>query len=311
MNYKEYRDGFMEGLSESVKKSFKLLFKKIDNYEKEVNKAFEDFTEEDFNEFVRKELIGKSANSTVVKVSLLKKYTESIDKYFIKLRRNDVIEMVNEHLKEKEEVKDEDKELKYVDWNELKNNLYKVENDVDKAIICLLRCGVSGDKFTELANLKTNDIDLENKKIYLEDRTIDIDDYVAAILEDAIKQRTYVVMLHDEEKMPKVTEYDFNMKCEYLLKQRRIKSNNDGLNPYKFGGITGKVFRVFQELNMDISAINLLQSNSVDKLIEYEDEIGGRLCTREVNDFLKTIGYKNNGYEIKHLAKWVRQNYNR
>lgn len=311
-DYKECRDEFIKDKSDSIKRSMKILFKKIDNYEKETGLIFEEFTEENFNEFAKKELVGKSANSTVVKVSLLKKYAESLDKYFIKLRRDDVIKMVNEKLREEEEVKDEDKELKYISWEEFKNNLYRIENDIDKAILCLLRCGVSGDKFSELVNLKTKDIDLENGKIYLEDRAIDIDDnYVIDVLRDAIKQRTYVVMVHDEDRAPKIPQYDFNMNCEYLLKQRPIKSNNNGLNPYRFGGITGKIFRLFQEFGMDISAINLLQSNSVDKIIEYEDEIGGRLCTREVNEYLKSIGCRQNGYEIRLLAKWVRSEYGR
>ena len=84
--YEQIREDFIKGLSDSVKRSFKLLFTKIDDYEKEKGLVFEEFTEEQFIEFTKEKLIGKSGASANVNVNLLKKYVNSLGKDFIKLK---------------------------------------------------------------------------------------------------------------------------------------------------------------------------------------------------------------------------------
>ena len=51
--YKQIREHFIKDLSDSVQRSYKLLFKKIDDYEKEKGLVFEEFTEEQFIEFTK------------------------------------------------------------------------------------------------------------------------------------------------------------------------------------------------------------------------------------------------------------------
>ena len=53
MNYKEYREHFIKDLSDSVQRSYKLLFKKVNDNEKEKGLVFEEFTEEQFVEFTK------------------------------------------------------------------------------------------------------------------------------------------------------------------------------------------------------------------------------------------------------------------
>ena len=307
---KNLRESFVENLSETQQKAFKLLYKKIDDYQKKTGKAFEEFNCEDFNTFVRAELIGKSANSVLVKVSLLKKYAEYIGNNCVQLKRTDIIEMCSEVMKEKE-IEDES-QLKYVEWNDLKVGMNKITNEIDCAIICLIRLGIGQNKFKELAELKTSNIDIENRKIYLEDRTVDIkDDYVLQVLKDAMKQTTYTVMLHGGDKNePKFSEYDFNMNCPYFIKQKPWSKNDNGLEPYKFSGITGRVFRVMQELCMDVSAINLLQSYATDRVLEQENEIGRELSIRECKEYLKHIKNYSSSYDITKIAKYVREKIN-
>jgi hypothetical protein len=232
-----------------------------------------------------------------------------IGKDFIQLNRDDIIKLTESKLGNQDT---NENEQKYVSWDDLKKGLENVENDIDKAIICLVRIGVCGTKFTELVNLKSKDIDIENKKIYLEGRIVNItDDYVLNILDTALRQTTYKVITHKDEDVLKVTEYDFNIECQYFVKQRPIAKNNNGLNPYKFAGITGKMYRIFEELGMDISSINLLQSNAVDRLIEYEDTIGKQLSMAEAKEYLKAIGVLQYFYDVVHLSKNVRDKYGR
>lgn len=309
MDYKMMREEFVKDLSPSLQRAYKLLFVKIDYYEKKTGIIFEEMTSAEFEMFTIKELIDRSAASANVKVNLLKHYTKAIGKDFIQLDRNDIIKLTESKLGNQDT--DENK-LRYVEWKDLKKGLENIVNPIDKAIICLVRIGICGTKFTELINLKSKDIDIENKKIYLRGRTIDItDDYVLNILNEALRQTTYKVITHKDESDLKVVNYDFNMKCEYLIKQRPVAKNNNGLNQYKFAGITGKIYRIFEELGMDISSINLLQSNAVDKLIEYEDSIGRQVSMAEAKEYLKAVGVLQYHYDVVHLSKYVREKYGR
>lgn len=305
--YKQIREHFIKDLSESVKRSYKLLFKKIDDYEKEKGLVFEEFTEEQFIEFTKEKLIGKSGASANVKVNLLKKYINSLGKDFIKLKRNDLMKMTEDKLSMISEQNESD--IKYVGWKELDRNINKIENAIDVAIIYLLRYGVSGNQFIELRNLKVNDIDLDSKIVHLKDRDIEIDDKMVDILKDAIKQEHYISMIHKEDTI-KSNDYDFNMDCEYLIKQRPMDRNDGGLEPYTFSGFTGKVYRIFQSLDMGISAINLLQSNAIEKLIQHEDSLGKRLSTREIKEYFKTVGITCYSFQIKEASRWIREKYN-
>ena len=132
-------------------------------------------------------------------------------------------------------------------------------------------------------------IDLKKKTIKFENRTIEIDDEVCDILNEAIEQDKYTVMLHNESSTPYASEFEFNMACPYLIKQKPKKNNNYGLNPYTFSGITNRIFRITNEMNIGATAMNLLQSYAVDRLIEQEKEIGKKLSTSEAFDFFKSI----------------------
>ena len=304
--YKQIREDFVKDLSDSVRRSMLLLFKKIDDYEKEKGLVFEEFTEEQFIEFTKEKLIGKSGASANVKVNLLKKYINSLGKDFIKLKRNDLMKMTEDKLNMTSEQNESD--IKYVGWKELDKNINKIENAIDVAIIYLLRYGVSGNQFIELRNLKVDDIDLYNKIVHLKDRDVEIDDKVADILKDAIRQDKYVTMVHNEDAV-KLNDYDFNMNCEYLIKQRKTTRNDDGLDPYGFSGFTARVYRIFQALDMNISAINLLQSNAIEKLIQHEDSLGKKLSTREIKEYFKAVGITCYSFQMKEASRWIREKY--
>ena len=115
-DYKKLRDEFIIDLSDSVRRSMLLLFKKVNDYEKEKGLVFEEFTEEQFIEFTKEKLIGKSGASANVKVNLLKKYVNSLGKDFIKLKRNDLMKMTEDKLNQTSEQNESD--IKYVGWKE-------------------------------------------------------------------------------------------------------------------------------------------------------------------------------------------------
>lgn len=308
MDYKELRKKFVEEQINSTARTFKAILKKADEYQSETGKIFEEFTIDDFEDFVKEKLIDKSANSVVVKVSLCKRYVTYIGKDFVKLKRNDIIKMTDEYLRMS------DNALKYLSWDELKDKIRVIENDIDKAIMCLLRMGIGGTGFEELINLKTSDIDLENRTIKLENRIVDItDDFILEILEKAIDQKVYTTIVH-RNGVPKIEEYAFNRKCEYFIKPKPKVTNNEGLEPFKQGGMIGKVYRITtifnDKTNMNITSINLQQSYATDMLIKHEDELGKRLSIRECNDYVKSLGLKQTGVDIRDISICIRNKEN-
>ena len=301
------QERFVGGLSDGVKKAYMTLWKKVETYEYEIGKQFEDFTKEDFNEFVKCKLIKSSAKSTNVKVNLLKKYANFIGCDFVQLDFEAVRIMVEDYLKDKK-IEDEN-ELRYVSMDELSVASNRMANDIDVAIIYLLRYGVSGKNFTELVNLKTKNIDMENKVIKLKDRMVKIDDTMCGILQFAMNQSEYYVIKDLDKDEPNCESYELNMESEYLIKPKPRSDNDFGLSSYKASGMIGRLFRITQELGLNISAINLLQSHAVDEVIKYEKEIGKELSMNECAKYLKQIGSRQSGDDIVYMAKWVKKKY--
>ena len=301
------QEKFLVGLSDGIKKAYNTLWKKVEVYEKEIGKQFEDFTKEDFNNFVKCKLIKSSAKSTNVKVNLLKKYANYIGCDFVQLDFEAVRVMVEDYLKDKQ-IENEN-ELKYVSLDELSVATNRMANDIDVAIIYLLRYGVSGKNFTELINLKTKNIDIENKVIKLKDRAIEIDDKMCGILQFAMNQSEYYVIQDLDKEEPNCESYELNMDSDYLIKPKPRSDNDFGLSSYKSSGMIGRLFRITQELGLNVSAINLLQSHAVDEVLKYEEKIGRELSMNECSKYLKQIGSRQSGDDIVGMAKWVKQKY--
>lgn len=304
---KERREKFIQPLSEGVKKSYITLWKKIDIFEKEIGKEFENFTVDDFNKFVKTKLIKGSAKSTNVKVCLLKRYVEYIGCDFVQLDYEAVRNMVDGCLREKR-IENEN-ELRYVEMDELSVATNRMTNDIDVAIIYLLRYGICGKRFTELINLKVKDIDFENKIIKLKNRKVEIDDSMCDILKYAIKQSEYYVIKDLDKETPKAESYELNMNSEYLIKPKPRSDNDFGLSSYKDNGLIGRLFRIMQELGLGISSINLLQSHATDEIIKYEQELGRDISLKECADYLKKIGSRQSSDDIISMTKWFKKKY--
>lgn len=81
------------------------------------------------------------------------------------------------------------------------------ENAQDGVIPALLFTGVSHkNEFEELINLTINDVDLENKKIKLKDRTLTMNDTTARLVESAYKQEVYYSINGESARKYKITE---------------------------------------------------------------------------------------------------------
>lgn len=292
-NYKNMREEFLNIIEkESTKRSFLLIFKKVKEYEEEIEKTIEDMDTDELRTLLNTVLVGKSIESTNVKLSTLRKYLKYAgNKDILNLNKDDVRKAVEMKNADKEEEID----VRYINRNDLYLAMNRIENDIDKAIVVLLANGICGYHFVELQNLKVADIDFETNTIKLDNRTVEISEGDMDIIKEGIKQEEYIKVLKSVNSVPTVEGYKFNMASPYVIKNRPKVTNSDGLDPYKFSGITNRMFRVMQQLCLDnITALDIVLSYAVDMLIVYAKEIGNmNLSANEIGDYVtNNLGIK-------------------
>ena len=149
--------------SDSTMKSYLTIFKRIDEFENEIGKSAENWNKEDILDFLS---VGGSTklNTLNSKLSLLKKYLLYIgNKHYENISIDDLKEL-------------EHRVLEYIPYEQVLQDVEIFQNNLDKALILLIRNGIRGEGFEELAELKVNDIQgnvvhLANRKVILDDKT--------------------------------------------------------------------------------------------------------------------------------------------
>ena len=288
-----YKDMFLNKIkNENTKKSYENLFLKMRTLEDILNKKAEDFTEKKEFLLLLEYCCGKSTyNSIYVKWSLLKRYYEYIGNNNIKVISNKDLNKIIRDNKEKDD-------NRYIPKEKLIKMVNKLENNTDKAILLLARNGIGMEyEAQDLINLRVKDIDFKHNMIY--DKKID--DYTMYITKLAMNEKEYVT----------IGNYDkiiiYNMNSEYLFKTRPTKSTLDGMLPLKPSGFRGRMQKIKAELEDDnIILSNLIMSYIVDKVIEYQNEIGKELTQNELKYFLNTnFGFTKNAYDVKKMTRQI------
>ena len=115
----------------------------------------------------------------------------------------------------------------------------------------------------------------------------------------------------NEKEYVTIGNYDkiiiYNMNSEYLFKTRPTKSTLDGMLPLKPSGFRGRMQKIKAELEDDnIILSNLIMSYIVDKVIEYQNEIGKELTQNELKYFLNiNFGFTKNAYDVKKMTRQI------
>ena len=229
----------------------------------------------------------KKANTIAVKWSLLKKY---------------LIYIGNTTYREitKEDLEDIDSSvLRYIPYEEVILGLDIFENYIDKAIVLLLRNGIRSEEYRLI---KHEDIDVENNTIKLENRVVRVDDYTMDILIKAMNERGYKMNIKDKSNY---NYYHYNMESPYLIKNRRNKYNDDGKTPMIDTSLRDRQNKLLRRVKVNgISSTALVSSYIVDKIIEFEKEMGLTLNENQIKGFVENkLGMKCNMYTIYNMKK--------
>ena len=288
MNRYISRDNFLreKDMSISTRKSFDTLFRNIEEYEDVIDKAIDAWTKEDCLDMLASLGI-KKANTIAVKWSLLKKYLIYIG--------NTVYREIT-----KSDLKNIDGSvLRYISYEEVILGLDVFENYIDKAIVLLLRNGIRSDEYRLI---KHEDIDVENNTIKLSNRVVRVDDYTMDILVKAMNERGYKMNIKDKSNY---NYYHYNMESPYLIKNRKNKYNDDGRTPMIETSLRDRTNKLLRRVEIDgISSTALVSSYIVDKIIEFENEMGLTLNENQIKGFVENkLKMKCNMYTIYNMKK--------
>ena len=288
MNRYISRDNFLreKDMSISTRKSFDTLFRNIEEYEDVIDKAIDEWTKEDCLDMLASLGI-KKANTIAVKWSLLKKYLIYIGNTVYREITKSDLENIDGSV------------LRYISYEEVILGLDVFENYIDKAIVLLLRNGIRSDEYRLI---KHEDIDVENNTIKLSNRVVRVDDYTMDILVKAMNERGYKMNIKDKSNY---NYYHYNMESPYLIKNRKNKYNDDGRTPMIETSLRDRTNKLLRRVEIDgISSTALVSSYIVDKIIEFENEMGLTLNENQIKGFVENkLKMKCNMYTIYNMKK--------
>ena len=288
MNRYISRDNFLreKDMSISTRKSFDTLFRNIEEYEDVIDKAIDEWTKEDCLDMLASLGI-KKANTIAVKWSLLKKYLIYIGNTVYREITKSDLENIDGSV------------LRYIPYEEVILGLDVFENYIDKAIVLLLRNGIRSDEYRLI---KHEDIDVKNNAIKLSNRVVRVDDYTMDILVKAMNERGYKMNIKDKSNY---NYYHYNMESPYLIKNRKNKYNDDGRTPMIETSLRDRTNKLLRRVEIDgISSTALVSSYIVDKIIEFENEMGLTLNENQIKGFVENkLKMKCNMYTIYNMKK--------
>ena len=289
MNRYISRDNFLreKDMSISTRKSFDTLFRNIEEYEDVIDKAIDEWTKEDCLDMLASLGI-KKANTIAVKWSLLKKYLIYIGNTVYREITKSDLENIDGSV------------LRYIPYEEVILGLDVFENYIDKAIVLLLRNGIRSDEYRLI---KHEDIDVENNTIKLSNRNVRVDDYTMDILVKAMNERGYKMNIVKDKS--NYNYYHYNMESPYLIKNRKNKYNDDGRTPMIETSLRDRTNKLLRRVEIDgISSTALVSSYIVDKIIEFENEMGLTLNENQIKGFVENkLKMKCNMYTIYNMKK--------
>ena len=171
-------------------------------------------------------------------------------------------------------------------------------NAQDKFIIYALFSGIRGNKYSDLVNLKVNDINFDTKEIKLPSgKVIIMDDYLEDILRDITDKEfgAYYYKLNRSGYYDINSLYKLNMDSEFVVKVKPTVTNNNGLGCFSFQGLQTRLKGLSKVLNMNLLGVNIYRSGVISRMNESKDSWN----QTEILNYLKENECKLTAYETK------------
>lgn len=265
--------------SDSVKESFKMIFKKVAPLEKKLNKDLKDFNRDELL-LVLEELKGRSYNSVHTKWGITKKYLKHFgNKGVESITADDLKKFIIEA------------DVRYVTREELKERVSILESSSHKALLFLLFDGVGGKGYKEICNLKFEDIDFSTGKVTLEDRVVTVSKDTLILLAQTKVEDTVTKVIWKDDIANFDSEYKVNMNSPYVFKTRIIASTNNGMTPYKVTGLQRRLDSLTKAIGLThTNGKTLYYSGCVEKYLKLESKFRKQLSIQDIISFASVVG---------------------
>lgn len=182
--------------------------------------------------------------------------------------------------------------------SELNDCVDQLENAQDQAMVYCLFFGIYGKKAEEIINLKISQVDLKNKKIYLQNRIIEMDDLFVDIMSSALEQEIYCPIYIQGEK--RYSEFKFNMNSEYVFKVKGNKKNNNGLGTFSYEGFKTRIKKIRDISEKNFTPETLVKSGIIYNLIK-EFSVEGNY--KKITKWVEDNNIRANSYKLTLLYK--------
>ena len=171
-------------------------------------------------------------------------------------------------------------------------------NAQDKFIIYALFSGIRGNKYSDLVNLKVEDVNFDTKEIKLPSgKVVIMDEYLEDILKDITDKEygSYYYKLNRSGFYDVNSFYKLNMDCEYVVKVKPTTTNGNGLGSFSFQGLQTRLKGLSKVLGINILGVNVYRSGVLAKM----NEIKEKWTQNEISEFLKDNQYNLTVYETQ------------
>ena len=170
-------------------------------------------------------------------------------------------------------------------------------NASDQFLVYALFSGIYGKNYSELINMKEEQIADDYSYIILSDGTkFECDEFLREILEDTVNECYYYSYTIDSMRSQDVIEY--NTSSEYLIKVMPTKRNNQGLNPITTHSIQRRLIRLSEATEVIFSGTTLIRSGIIYKMYQMEKDLGVHWSYSKVEKYLKANKIKNSVEQI-------------
>ncbi|MGL4452104.1 MAG: hypothetical protein ACRCTZ_13010 [Sarcina sp.] len=262
--------------------------KKLLKYSERINKLIVDMTLENLEEFMKKEFVTINRSSLYQNIRCLNALLEH-NKSEIRIESSDYVD-------ELVKIKDE----QYYSLDEIQEVCEMLVNAQDKFILYALWSGIMGKGYKDLVNIKTKDIAEDNGYIMINGSKFICDDYMKRILRSCKRQRSYSKYIKSNNSIQN-TEFDFNMKSEYLLKVSPTIKNNDGKNPMKQSTVQRRLITLEKEYReytkndyIQLNGLSLVKSGIMFDMFVKEMKETVSWDGEKIDNYLKMNGIPGN-----------------
>lgn len=290
-------DYVMKEYNPSLFKQYITLFRNSKEVEAYYKKDLYDFNEDEMKTLL-KLFRTKTYNAITTKYSALKmyiSYAKSVGHKGIQtpptsllLKAKDLEELIN----------DFGFASRYCTRKSLENSLQMLINPSDKVIFMLLFEGVNGKAYSDIINLRSEDIDFDNNELTTQSgKVVKFSEFTKSLLMASIEENVYYI--YSKSDKGKERCYDL-AKSPYIIRMRNPE-------PMKNSGIKTRLDMLKDYMDTPLlTGKTVYQSGVAEKVIKHEMELGVELTPTQIERYLKSINEKCTVDMVK-IVKLIRE----